>query len=84
MDDAGTVADGLWARVRELAARVAELERLERLDELDEEGRARLDSLRLRAARAARRAGLADELADRIAELRPAGRDRPAGRADQR
>ncbi|MEQ8834735.1 MAG: hypothetical protein RIB67_09875 [Miltoncostaeaceae bacterium] len=72
-DRSAEVADGLWVRVRSLAARIEELEELHRLDELDEDGRARLDSLRVRCARAARRAGMADELADRLAGLRRGG-----------
>lgn len=71
-DRSGVVADGLWRRVRHLAAQITALEELERLDGLDDDGRARLASLRLRCARAADRATLADELADRLARVRRA------------
>lgn len=84
MDRSAHIADEMWGRVRELARRVGELERADGLGELDDEGRARLDALRLRAARAARRAGLADELSDRLAGLRPSGPRGPEGDADQR
>jgi hypothetical protein len=69
-DRSQVVADELWDRVRRLAARAAELEEAVASGELDEAGRARLDGLRLRCARAAARAGLADELSDRVAEVR--------------
>jgi hypothetical protein len=69
-DRSQVVADELWDLVRRLAGRVAELEEAEAAGELDEDGRARLDGLRLRCARAATRAGLADELSDRVAEVR--------------
>jgi hypothetical protein len=56
---------------------MARYEEAEAVGELDEEGRARLDSLRVRAARAAERARLADELADELADRRAAsGRGR--------
>jgi hypothetical protein len=74
------VADARWARVRELAGRAERLEAADRLGELDEEGRARLDRLRLKAARAIDSARLADELADRlngIARSRRSGRGAP-------
>jgi len=74
-DRSEQVADELWDRVRRLAARVARFEEAEALGELDEEGRARLGALRVRAARAADRARLADDLADRLADAR-AGRGR--------
>lgn len=79
MDRSGAVADELWRRVRELAARVRALEEIDAVDGLDEDGRARLVALRLRAERATRRAGLADELADRLAGLRPSGPGGPEG-----
>jgi hypothetical protein len=71
-DRSEAVADGLWERVRSLAERMARYEEAEAVGELDEEGRARLDSLRVRAARAAERARLADELADELADRRGA------------
>jgi hypothetical protein len=58
--------------VRELARRVAALEARDREEALDDADRARLERARLRAARAARRAVLADALADRLHEARPA------------
>jgi hypothetical protein len=60
----------MWGRLRRLAERVARLEEVDAVGELDEDGRARLAGLRLRCARAAQRARLADELADRVAEVR--------------
>jgi hypothetical protein len=69
-DRSEDVADALWARVRSMAARVAELEAVDALGELDEEGRGRLAVLRMRCARAADRAGMADALADQMAEVR--------------
>jgi len=68
------VADAQWARVRALAARVAELEARDAADPLDEDDRARLERARTRAARAAQRALLADALADRLAAVRPSRR----------
>jgi hypothetical protein len=65
-DRSEAVADELWDRVRALAERMARYEEADALGELDEEGRARLGALRVRASRAAERARLADELADRI------------------
>jgi hypothetical protein len=65
------VADAQWARVRALGATVARLERLAADGQLDEDGLARLARARVRAARAAERAVLADAIADRLAELRP-------------
>ncbi|MGD9696483.1 MAG: hypothetical protein AB7V42_12595 [Thermoleophilia bacterium] len=73
MSSAEEVADQMWSRVRLLASRVAPLAELDALGELDEDGRARLDALRVRAARAAERARLADELADKV-HLALAGR----------
>ncbi|HMM49270.1 MAG TPA: hypothetical protein PKE32_06630 [Miltoncostaeaceae bacterium] len=70
VDRSELVADRLWLRVRELADRVAELEAFERLGELDEDGQRRLLALRERCRRATGRAGLADDLSDRLAEVR--------------
>jgi hypothetical protein len=75
-DRSEAVADELWGRVRRLAERVARFEEADAVGELDEEGRARLDALRVRAARAVDRARLADELSDRVAEARASGRRR--------
>lgn len=76
-DRSEAVADDLWERVRRLAERVKRFEEAEAVGELDEEGRARLGALRVRAARAVDRARLADELSDRVNEVRQAGRRRP-------
>ncbi len=65
-DRSEAVADELWERVRRLAERMARFEEADAVGELDDEGRARLGALRVRAARAAERARLADELADQI------------------
>jgi len=79
-DRSDAVADELWQRVRGFAERIAAMEELEALGELDEHGQARLDALRVRCARAADRAGLADALADRLADLRGrSGRARSGG-----
>jgi hypothetical protein len=67
-DRSAAVADELWGRVRRLADRVRRFEEADAVGELDEEGRARLGALRVRVARAAQRARLADELSDRIRE----------------
>lgn len=64
------VADDLWGRVRALSARVEAMERVEREDGLDDAARAALDRARLRLARAADRARLADDLSDRLHALR--------------
>ena len=69
-DRSEAVADALWARVRTMASRVAELEAVEALGELDEEGRGKLAVLRMRCTRAAGRARMADDLADQMAEVR--------------
>jgi hypothetical protein len=53
-----------------MAARAARLEQADALGELDEEGRGRLVALRMRCSRATERAQLADEIADRFAEVR--------------
>lgn len=75
-DRSEEVADELWDRVREMAARLARLEAAEAIGELDDEGRARLALLRLRCARATDRARMADDLADQLA----GARGRRAGR----
>jgi hypothetical protein len=75
-DRSEAVADELWERVRRLAERVARFEEADAVGDLDDEGRARLGALRLRAGRAAERARLADELSDRVAEVKAAGRRR--------
>ena len=69
-DRSEAVADELWGRVRTMASRLARLEEADAIGELDEEGRGRLAVLRLRCSRATERARLADELADRVAEVR--------------
>ena len=61
-----------------MAARVARSRRPTPLGELDEEGRGRLAVLRLRCARAAERARLADELADQVAGAPRAPQDPPS------
>jgi hypothetical protein len=75
-DRSELVADELWERVRAMAARLAHLEAADALGELDEEGQGRLAVLRMRCSRAAERARLADELADQVAGVRAARRDR--------
>ncbi len=69
-DRSERVADELWDRVRTMAARAAKLEEADALGELDEEGRGRLAALRLRCSRATERARLADDIADRFADVR--------------
>ena len=69
-DPSESVADELWNRVRTMAARAARLEQADALGELDDEGRGRLVALRMRCSRATERAQLADEIADRFAEVR--------------
>ena len=69
-DRSEAVADALWARVRAMAARVADLEAIEALGELDEEGRGKLAVLRMRCTRAAGRARMADDVADQMADVR--------------
>ena len=71
-DRSEAVADEMWERLRRLAERVAGFEEADAVGELDEDGRARLANLRLRCSRAAERARLADEVADRVAEARTA------------
>jgi hypothetical protein len=73
-DRGAAVADEMWGRLRRLAERLAALEQADAAGELDDDDRARLVGLRLRCARAADRARLADELADRVAEARARGR----------
>ncbi len=63
---ADAVADGRWARVREIAADIARLEVADRADGLDENQRTVLARLRISADRASTRAVLADDLADSI------------------
>lgn len=69
-DRSEAVADALWERVRSMAERMARLEEADAVGELDEEGQGRLAALRVRCSRAAERARLADELADRVADVR--------------
>jgi hypothetical protein len=57
-----------------MAAKVAGLEAADAVGELDEEGQGRLAVLRLRCARAAERAQLADALADQVAGVKAARR----------
>jgi hypothetical protein len=70
-EGAEAVADQQWQRVRALAQVADRLERQEADGGLDDDGEMRLARARIRAARAADRAMLADEIADRLAELRP-------------
>jgi hypothetical protein len=64
------VADELWARVRVLAARVERLSAAADVDALTPDDELRLERARVRLARAAQRAQLADDLADQVAEVR--------------
>ncbi len=64
------VADALWDRVRRLARVAEDLTEAEAMGELDDEGQAQLLRARVRLARAASRAQMADDLADQLAELR--------------
>jgi hypothetical protein len=73
-EGADSVADAQWDRVRALASTVARLEAQEAEAGLDDDGEARLVRARLRAARAAERALLADQIADSLAEVRKTGR----------
>lgn len=70
-DGADGVADQAWTRVRALAEKVAQLETAaaEMVDP-DPDTLARLDRARLKAARAAQRASLADALADDLDGIR--------------
>lgn len=70
-DGADAVADTQWRRVRDLAQTAERLAALQAAGDLDDDGEMRLARARLRAARAAERALLADEIADRLADLRP-------------
>lgn len=76
MHDGGTegadgVADAAWARVRSLADKVARLEEaVAEMPDPDPDTLARLDRARLKAARAAQRASLADALADHLGDIR--------------
>lgn len=65
-DDAGSVADRRWDRVRQIAADIERLEALDRAEGLDDDARMELARLRIQAERASTRAVLADDLADRI------------------
>lgn len=66
---ADEIADDLWRQVRALTARVEELEKRAGQDDVGPDEQATLDRLRIRAARAIRRAELADGLADQLADL---------------
>ncbi len=70
-DGADGIADAAWTRVRALADKVAQLEAAaaEMVDP-DPDTLARLDRARLKAARAAQRASLADALADDLGDIR--------------
>lgn len=70
-EGADAVADIQWRRVRDLAQAAERLAALQAAGDLDDDGEVRLARARLRAARAAERAVLADEIADRLADLRP-------------
>lgn len=70
-DGAEGVADAEWARVRALADRVARLEEaVAEMPDPDPDTLARLDRARVKAARAAERASLADALADHLDGIR--------------
>ena len=70
-DGADEVANAEWARVRALAERVAALEdAVAEMVDSDPDTLHRLDRARLKAARAADRAALADALADHLQDLR--------------
>ena len=77
--DPDRVADDLWGRVRALAAQVERMRAAAEEEPLEPDDAARLARARLRLARAAERAQLADRLADRVAEVR--ARRGPAARA---
>lgn len=79
-EGAEAVADKQWERVRALARVAERLERQEAEAGLDDEGEMRLARARIRAARAADRAMLADQIADRLAELRPSAHSVSADR----
>lgn len=70
--DPGTfgVADGQWRRVREVAERLARMEEaVAEMVDPDADSLARLDRLRIKAARAAERARLADSLAEHLTDI---------------
>lgn len=70
-DGADEVADAAWARVRGLAEKVARLEAaVAEMVDPDPDTLARLDRARVKAARAAERASLADALADDLDDIR--------------
>lgn len=70
-DGADGVADAAWARVRGLAEKVARLEAaVAEMVDPDPDTLARLDRARVKAARAAERASLADALADDLDDIR--------------
>jgi hypothetical protein len=70
-DGADEVADAAWARVRGLAEKVARLEAaVAEMVDPDPDTLARLDRARVKAARAAQRAALADALADDLDDIR--------------
>ena len=69
MRGADGVADALWERVRDLSERADELLRAEAEGRLDRNGEAHLDRIRIRLARAAQRAELADQLGDQLAAI---------------
>jgi hypothetical protein len=70
-DGADGVADAAWARVRGLAEKVARLEAaVAEMVDPDPDTLARLDRARVKAARAAERAALADALADHLDDIR--------------
>ncbi len=70
-DGADGVADAAWARVRGLAEKVARLEAaVAEMVDPDPDTLARLDRARVKAARAAERAALADALADDLDDIR--------------
>ena len=69
------VADAQWTRVRTLADRVTQLEEaVAEMVDPDADTLARLDRARVKAARAAERASLADALADHLDEIRASRR----------
>lgn len=73
------MADAEWQRVRALAERLGELEAaVAEMVDPDPDTLAHLDRARLKAARAANRAQLADELSVHLDEIR-ASKRRPSG-----
>ncbi len=69
-EGADGVANEAWARVRALADKVAQLESAAAaMVDPDPDTLARLDRARLKAARAAQRASLADALADHLGDI---------------